>query len=199
MITLQNKHFINEGFFQKCYVHPDNDKLCLKIVKDSNPNDPRVIREIKYYHKIQRRNKSMPYLAKYHGQIKTNLGEAYVFDLIRDETTNNVSLTMYDYLFMENSSITDNQFLNELERLKKIMIKQKVIVRDLTGKNVCCRILKNNSFELIIIDGIGHRDFIPFVDWFRAFAKRKINKIYEVKKLHSMVEHRQGLAERFSQ
>ncbi len=68
------------------------------------------------------------------------------------------------------------------------------IIRDLMGKNICCKILKNKSIELIIIDGVGHRDFIPLVEWFHFFTKRKINKIFYKNKLNSMDEHRDWLA-----
>lgn len=74
------------------------------------------------------------------------------------------------------------------------MIKHKIIVRDLIAKNICCKRLKNNSIELIIIDGVGHRDFIPLVEWFHIFSKRKINKIFFKKKLYSMDEHRDWLS-----
>ena len=194
MITIQEKYYIGEGKFQRCYVHPNNDNLCLKTKIDEQHQDPRVDREIKYYKKIQRKKKSIPFIAKYHGEENTNYGNASVFDLVRDETTNKVSLSIHDYLEMENSPFSHELFVSELIKLKKKLIKNKIIVRDLTGKNICCKILKDNSVELIVIDGVGHRDFIPLVEWIPFFTKRKINKIYTSRKLHSMPEHIDFLA-----
>lgn len=190
MIQIEEKHYIGKGKLQKCFVHPDNENICLKINIDQK--NPRVKREINYYNKIQKKFE-IPFIAKYHGEKNTNLGVASVYDLIRDETTNKISLTLYDYLKMDNSPFSDELFISELEKLKRKMIEHKILASDLNGKNICCKILKNNSIDLVIIDGIGHRDFIPIVEWFHIFAKRKINKIFFKKKLYSMDEHRNWL------
>lgn len=195
MIQIEEKHYFGKGGLQKCYTHPDNDNICLKINIEKNCSDPRVGREIEYYKKIQKKSQ-IPFIAKYYGEILTNLGVASMYDLIRDETTNKISLSLYDYLKMKNSPFSDELFVAELEKLKTKLIKNKIIVRDLTGRNICCKILKNNSIELIVIDGVGHRDFIPLVEFSQVFAKRKMNKIFLKMKLYSMDEHRDLLNSR---
>ena len=75
MIEIKEKHYIGKGGFQKCYVHPDKEAICLKIKIDENHKDPRVDREIAYYKKIQKK-RPLPFLAKYHGREATNLGVA---------------------------------------------------------------------------------------------------------------------------
>ena len=192
MINIPEKNYINKGAFQKCYVHPENKNLCIKIKIDENHKDLRVNREIKYYKKIQKKKIKSPFWAEYYGIIETNLGTGYVFDLIRDETSNNISKTVSEYL-NSNNSIPFNIFEFEFQKLKNLMIKHKIIVRDLTGKNVCCKILYNNSIELVIIDGVGHRDFIPLVEYIHLFTKRKVNKIFQKKQLNSMDEHKKWL------
>ena len=196
MIEIEEKYYIGQGTYQKCYVHPNNDNLCLKIKRNVRSNKFRIDQEVQYYKKIQKKFASLPFLSKYHGEENTNFGVATVYDLIKDETTNNVSLSMYDYLTMKNSPFSDDLFVSEMKKLKKKLIEHKILIRDLTAKNICCKILKNNKIELIIIDGVGHRDFIPLVEWFRFFTKRKMDKIFTRKKLHSMEEHRVWLASR---
>lgn len=194
MIQIEEKHYIGRGISQYCYIHPDNDNICLKIrrKRKKNPNDPRIDREIRYYKKIQKKT-NLPFIAKYHGQKITNLGSASSFDLIKDETTNTVSLPLSDYLKMDNSPFSDDLFISELEKLKRKLIKHKIIVRDLKANNICCKVLKDNSIELIVIDGVGHRDFFPLVEWFSVFTKRKMDKIFFTRKLYSMDEHRSWL------
>jgi len=192
MINLSKKHYISQGKLQECYLHPENEKLCIKIRKDVSHEDVRVEREIKYYKMIQKKKDfSINFFAKYHGQINTNLGTGNLFDLIRDETTNAVSSTLYDYLKIESSQ--DDQIFKEILRIKEEMIKHKIIVRDMKAKNICCKIRRDNSLELIVIDGIGHRNFIPFVNWFKFAAKRKVNNIFTRRKLNSMEEQRNNL------
>ncbi|WP_424494500.1 YrbL family protein [Salinimicrobium sp. GXAS 041] len=195
MIQIEEKHYIGKGKLQKCFVHPDNDKICLKVNIDQK--NPRVNREIFYYKKIQKKFE-IPFIAKYYGEKPTNLGVASMYELIRDETTNNISLSLYDYLKMDDSPFSDELFISELEKLKRKMIEHKIFASDLNGSNICCKILKNNSIELIIVDGVGHRDFIPLVEWFHFLAKRKINKIFLKKKLYSMDEHRTWLRRKYS-
>ena len=196
MIEIKEKNYIGQGTYQKCYIHPDNDNLCLKIRRNIRSNKSRVNQEINYYKKIQKRNTELPFLSKYHGEEITNFGVASVYDLIKDETTNSVSLSMYDYLKMDESPFSDDLFVTEIQKLKRKLIKNKILIRDLTAKNICCKILANKSIELIIIDGVGHRDFIPLVEWIGFFTKRKMNKIYKRKKLYSMDEHRDWLESR---
>ncbi len=189
MIEISKENYIGQGLHQKCYVHPENKFFCLKLKIKKKVIDPRVDREIQYYKKIKKKG-TFDFLAQYHGKEITNLGIADVYDLIKDETTNEVSLSVYDYLKMKDSLFSDDLFVLEFEKLKEKLIKNKIIVRDLTAKNVCCKVLKDNSIKLIIIDGVGHRDFIPLVEYFSFFTRRKINKIFAVKKLHNMKEHR---------
>ena len=90
-------------------------------------------------------------------------------------------MTLKHYINSSDSIYTHDYLHSKLKELKALMIEDKVIVRDLTSKNICCRILKDKSLELIVVDGVGHRDFIPLVEWFRPFTKRKIDKIFKKK------------------
>jgi len=194
MIEIKEENYFGKGEFQKCYIHPNNDNLCIKIKTNNNPNNKRVEIELEYFLRIQKKklknNSDYSFIVYYHGTQNTNLGEGYIYDLIRDETTNKISKTLFDYLKMENSPISDNIFMAELKKLKKKLIENKIVVRDLTGKNICCRILKDNTIQLIVIDGVGHREFFPFVNWFSLFSRIKTNRVYRKKKLNSINDHR---------
>ena len=49
------------------------------------------------------------------------------------------------------------------------------------------------EFELIIIDGIGHRDFFPLADWFNYFSKKKVERTFKRWKFNSLGEQREFL------
>ena len=72
-----------------------------------------------------------------------------------------------------------------------------MIVRDLMGKNICCQIRRDQSVDLVVIDGVGHRDFIPLVDWIPFFTGRKINRIYQKKQLQNVASHRIWLSNKY--
>ena len=50
-----------------------------------------------------------------------------------------------------------------------------------------------NDIELIIIDGIGHRDFFPLADWFYYFSRKKVERIFKRWKFNSLSEQREFL------
>lgn len=133
--------------------------------------------------------------SKYHGTIKTNLGIGYVFDLIKDETNGEVSKTLEYYLLNPTDGISDKMLKDEFNRLIQMMIKYKVIANDIRSKNICCKILKDGAIQLIHIDGVGHRDFIPLVNWSSFLAKKKIERRLIRFNLHDLDIQRDYLRE----
>ena len=87
---------------------------------------------------------------------------------------------------MSDSPISDEQIIEGLERLKSEMIRHKVFVGDLRARNICVKILMDNTIELIVIDGIGHRDFFPLADWFEFFSRKKVERRFIKANLHSL-------------
>jgi len=68
MIEVKEEDYIGEGEFQKCYVHPNNKNLCIKIMKPREGVVPRISSETKYYNKIQKK-------------IKVNLNILFLHDI----------------------------------------------------------------------------------------------------------------------
>ena len=57
MIVLKDLHYIGEGLIRKCYAHPKNKNQCVKVPKPHVTRDY-TYKEILYYLKIQKRNRS---------------------------------------------------------------------------------------------------------------------------------------------
>jgi len=192
MIEVKDKHFIAEGVYQMCYIHPENEKLCIKFSKQELSTS-RLLYEINYFKKISKKNWKRfeyPFFTKYHGEIETNFGTGYVYDFITDETTGTISKTMEHYLLHPDPKVTDDMLRKAFERLKRLMIKHRVIANDIRSKNICCKILKDGSIQMIIVDGVGHRDFIPIVEWSSYFAKKKIERRLIKHDLHDIEAQR---------
>ena len=102
--------------------------MCVKIGKPE-VEVAHLYKEIKYYKKIRNKDTSKfeyPFYAKYHGEVDTDKGVGFVYDLVKDETSQNISLTLRHYLEMENSPISDETIVKELSRLKQQMIAHKI-------------------------------------------------------------------------
>lgn len=193
MIQLTQEYYISEGLARICYQHPENPNLCIKIGKPQ-VDIKHLYKEINYFKKIRNKDTSKfdyQFFANYYGEVQTNLGVGFVYDLIRDEANNNVSLTLRHYLEMKNSPISDKTILKELARLKNQMIVHKIFVGDLRARNICCKILKNNAVELVVVDGMGHRDFFPIADYSKYFAIKKVERRFIKSNLHSLEAQRQ--------
>lgn len=201
MIELSESDYLAEGLARTCYFHPEDENLCIKIGKP-NVEVSHLYKEINYYKKINKKDASKfdyPFYAMYHGSIETNLGEGFVYDLVRDETSQEVSKTLIDYIRMKGSPIDDSVFDTSLKKLQDQMIKYKVFASDLRPRNLCCKILKDGSVEMIIVDGIGHRDFLPLGDWFHCFAKQKVERRFQKIALSSVLDHRQMLRQKYNE
>lgn len=194
-INLDATDYISEGCDKYCYQHPENSSLCIKIGKP-NAATINLGKELEYFKKIKNKDTSkFEYLfyAQYHGEIQTNIGTGHVYDLIKDATTNTVSSTLLHYLEIDDSPFSDHYLAQELQRLKDQMIKHKIHAGDIRARNICVNILNDHSMKLVIIDGLGHRDFIPLADWFHYFSKKKIERRFVKNNLHSLEVQRKEI------
>lgn len=179
MITLNESLYIAEGLIRKCYKHPTDENLCIKVCKLEDRAQNRFKKEIIYLTKIQKKQKNnIPY-SRYLGTVETNLGTGHLYDLICDEATNELSKTLEFYLKNDNDELFQKKLEKAVFKLKDDMIHHKVFSNDLFSRNICCKIHKDDSIELIIVDGMGHRDFIPLADHITHFAKKKVNRWFE--------------------
>ena len=195
MLILNKDHYIGEGEIRFCYYHPDNMNLCVKIPRETTTRNY-TLKEIKYFKKLSKRykrNYSYKFFSDFQGEVLTNHGLGQIFDLILDYNSNEVSKTL-EYYLLHSNIVSDNKIESALIKLKQMMIKHRVFTRDLRSRNICCRLINSkNDIELIIIDGIGHRDFFPLADWFYYFSRKKVERIFKRWKLNSLSEQREFL------
>jgi hypothetical protein len=177
MIKISSNHYIGEGEIRKCYVHPKNENLCIKIPR-THIDREYTNKEIVYFKKLNsRKSHPLSFYSNFHEEIETNYGMGQVFDLVRDETTHDISKTLEYYLLHPN--LLNMALLEDaLQRLKANMIAYKVFARDLRARNLCCKLKLDATVDFVIVDGIGHRDFLPLADWFHFFSKKKIERTF---------------------
>ena len=179
MIYLDDSLFIGKGFHHTAYAHPTDQHLCIKILHNSRQDAQKQHeRELKYNQKLQRKNKhkQLVGMACYLGTIETNLGEGFIFQLIRDND-GNISKSLATYL-------NDQDFVQQhwqairtdLDQLKQRMFDQQIIPMKIFAKNILYRKLDESNYELVIIDGLGSATFIPLEYYFSCAAKARINR-----------------------
>lgn len=164
-----------KGNHRECYVHPENENLCIKVVVDTKLSARQNLREQQYYLHLEKRHISWDMISKYHGDVSTNMGVGSVFDLVRDQD-GEVSKTLSDYLDSKELSDQEcNKLASLLHLLKVYLVEQRVIAR-LAPRNIVCQRDNNEISQLSIIDNIGNSHLIPICNYDNFLARRKINK-----------------------
>lgn len=172
MINLAAEMMVGKGLHRECFAHPDNDNLCIKIV--TNGNQQETQREQSYYKLLDKKDISWTMLPKFYGNLKTNMGNGAVFDLIRDHDSNTAK-TLEHYL-KDNALLQENHedILNALQELKRYLIDQNIITMSIKPKNLLFQKQKNDRGKIYIVDNIGNSDLISISSYSYYFGKKKI-------------------------
>ncbi len=188
MIELHPSHFIGKGQTRSCYRHPDDPAKCIKI--DKRPHGGPTEKEARYYGKLSRIRPHLSYthIPRFHGFVETNHGRGGIFDLIRDETTGEISRTFLNYIHSGEVTADDPHWLEAHRVYMKTLYDEAVIIRDFNPGNLCVRRLRNGGYQLVTIDGIGYRFILPFSDHWLWFARSKLRRQVNRKNFGSLAE-----------
>ncbi|MDR1285572.1 MAG: hypothetical protein LBJ88_05180 [Campylobacteraceae bacterium] len=177
-VILNEKEFIGMGSHRKCYIHPEDDSLCVKILHDnSKAAKKQLSREIKYNEKLKGHN--IPILPKYYGKISTNMGQGYVFEFVKN-VGGGTSKSLLNYLTSD-ILLRDNfdGLVDALKRLKADMLFYKIITMAFYPQNILYKKDENGFGRFIIIDDIGSAALIPIEYYFSFAARARINRKWE--------------------
>ena len=177
MINLEKSSLVGKGYHRECYRHPEDSNLCIKVVVHGNSDE--IKREKKYYRHLKKRGISWDMLPRYYGEMETNLGTGYIFDLVTDNN-GNVSKTLEYYLSSKTQFEAHSEPLSSaLCELKKYLLCQRIIPMTIKPKNIACQEIGHKRFRLYLVDNIGNSDFIPICTYNKWFAEKKILRKWE--------------------
>lgn len=177
ILRLKDKRIIGQGTNRACYVHPEDNAKCIKVTISGDQSESN--KEKKYYEFLKNKNISWKQIARYHGSVKTDLGEGSVFDLVRD-FDGKVSKTLEYYIYTEEGMSVIRNPVELLHEFKAYQLEEKVIIKDLNTKNILCRLVDENNAELIVVDGVINNEFIPLANIIDYFAIKKILRRWKV-------------------
>ena len=176
MLKLTEKLYISEGNSRVCYIHPNNNNLCIKINKDfkrSNQNTPEY-----YYLKLKKNKSALQKLPKCIGLIDTNLGDGLVYELIKDYDGNRSKSLAYYY---KKNEISKPETQSMIMELYHYCLKSNILIYDANMSNILLQKLDNDHINLRIIDGFGGRKLninLIFRIAFKYFSKKKTIKSF---------------------
>lgn len=178
-MDLTSHLLIGTGRHRHCYLHPNSDHLCIKIVYSmASGGDKELKRELKYYKYLSDRGISWEILPRYYGEVETNLGVGHVYDLVRDfEGDTAKSLEHY----LEKSKKTgDFTWLPPLlQEFKHSLCREQIVTMTLKPDNILVQRLSASKARLVIVDNIGEASFIPVASYIRYFYDKKLMRIWQ--------------------
>lgn len=178
MIQLNDSLFLGSGYHKAAYRHPNEETLCIKVmINEAADAKKQLQRELKHHLNLQRKHGfSIPCLSQYHGEIETDLGIGYLFELVRDYD-GGVAKSLEDYLKDPNFVAQHKaQIKTDLAVLKQNLLDYSIIPMDIYPWNIFYRKRNETEFECVLIDDIGTASFIPMEYYSKYFADKRIER-----------------------
>ncbi len=178
-IYLDDSQLLSSGSNRQCFFHPRDENLCVKVLHASSPQKTQN-RELRYFNSLHRRPVSWHMVSRLVDVVPTNRGRGVVFELVRD-FDGAVAKTLDHYLRLE------DPFFNclvvaKVEELKAYLYREAIIFRDLIALNVVLQRVDARTYKPVVVDGIGHNDFIPLCNYSTAMSRKKIVRTWNRKK-----------------
>lgn len=178
LLILNDELFYGSGRHKKCYLHPSKDNLCIKIAYNRGGQID-LSREVNYIKILKKRNKNYNILPKFYGEIETNLGHGYIFEIIRNYDKSK-SITLQEILLDE--KLFANYFdltVKLLKDLKINLFENEIITMGLFPENVIFQKISPDEYKVRIVNDMGSGVLIPLEYHFHYFAKTKIARRWE--------------------
>ncbi|HPD55907.1 MAG TPA: YrbL family protein [Smithellaceae bacterium] len=178
MLNLDSSYFVSKGKHRECYVHPDNKNLLIKILLPSVKGSAltETLREARYYRFLVKKNIPFTMLPAFHGEVITNRGRGYVFDLIRD-FDGSISKSLEYYLTHLPFSEREYGLLDaSFDLLREYLMRWKILTMHIQARNIVYQKIAPDERRLVIIDDIGNSEFIPVSSYFDFLAQLKIKR-----------------------
>ncbi|WP_323594984.1 YrbL family protein, partial [Aliarcobacter butzleri] len=177
IIELREKFLIGEGGERLVYVHPNDSKKVIKILKPNlNKHNFQNDLEFKYYSFLIKKNKDFSNITKCFGYIDTNLGKGLVFERVIDYDGKDSKYFKY---YLKKHFFTEDQEKSLLNNLKNFLENNQILFIDCNTQNVFCKKISEDKYTLIIYDGLGsRRDNMKL----SLYMKSKLYTKYKIKK-----------------
>ncbi|PHQ89449.1 MAG: hypothetical protein COB42_06940 [Sulfurimonas sp.] len=173
-LELKEEDFIGKGNERICYAYPTDNHKAVKVSYNQNiGRSKQTETEISYYKLLlKKRPMNWKHLPKFYGEIKTNKGDGFIIELIKDYD-GQVSKSFAYYI----NKFGVETYNNQLQEYKEFFINYQVIFNyGMMPKNILLR--KNSEVEshLVLIDGLGDITYFTFLNKIPYFARKKINR-----------------------
>jgi len=178
VLVLKDELFLGKGKHKAAYIHPHNPKQCVKVPFKLPDTD--IDREAEYRAVLKKKNRKLSMLTEYYGEVETNLGHGYIYELVQD-FDGKTSYALKE-LFLNHGLAEEKLGVSELEimaRFRELWLEQCIVTSDTDFVNYYAQRISPTEFTIRIIDNLGTPASIPLAYWFDFFAKQRAKKYWK--------------------
>lgn len=202
MLNLADREPFAVGGTRRCYVHPDDDNLCVKVLRPDRTAAARLAnargwrrlkgrrgfddqrKELKAYRQLSRRCfGDWTHVPRCHGAVDTDQGIGIVTDLHRDwhggfpaNLEELLPVAPVAPVALAAAGGPTGALGAAIDEFKAWLRRTRFLSRDLLPHNIIAVAVEQNRYRLVIVDGIGNSELLPLSSWFDACARRKIER-----------------------
>lgn len=173
-LNLTDDLFLGRGAHKAAYVHPEDEKLCVKITFKWPDED--VKKELRYRSVLGKKADDMPLLVKYYGMVETNLGRGYVFERVTDFDGGSCS-TLSQYIETCSSS---EEMVQLLLAFRKEFFRGRYVVAGMNTDNFLVQRISSTERRLRIVDDLGTGAFIPLLYYSDRLLRKRAAKYWRL-------------------
>jgi hypothetical protein len=173
-LILTDELLIGVGSNRRCYVHPQNNSRCVKVLYGED-GDRDWSCELRYRRRFGW-DAGREIIPIYYGPVKTNFGDGQVFDLIAD--TDGLASQGLEHYLSPAQTLVENftALVEEFCVFREFLLSGRVITRSINLCNLLRQEIAPRQFRLRLIDDIGCGSLLPIADYFRFVARRRAAK-----------------------
>ena len=173
MIEITSAHFMGEGHQRICYSHPDQDDVCIKVLKPRRSALRQQNQELQQLKKLPKGYGKNGLIVPFLGMEETTQGPGYLFPVVKNNDGSR-ALNLSEYL--QSPSCDFKSLAQQFDTLKRFLLAHCIIFRDVNASNILCPVDAEGTVRIVVIDGLGDRvDFpLSLLDSVPFLARRKI-------------------------
>jgi hypothetical protein len=170
-LTLSEGMYLGKGKHKRVYLLSTDQTKCVKVVFNKNSLD--LKREFAFRKILEKKNLHSTIIPEYYGELKTNLGNGYVFELITDYD-NAISYNLKQFCYRTEPALVKSV----LKEFKKVYFREKIILSDIDPTNLLVQQYEKDKYRIRIIDNIGSPVIIPLEYYFESIQNKKVTKYW---------------------
>lgn len=176
MLILSDKKPLGKGRHRLCHAHPDDANKCIKTVHFWGAGGRAELdRELKYYRHLQKTLKDWSGIPRFFGEIETDIGTGYVYELIRSdngETAKTMCSLMKECTTREEAE----RIFAALKQLLKYLADNHVCTMNMKPYNILFRKKADGTYRAVVCDNLGEATLIPPARTFNWANKQKLRR-----------------------